>query len=1091
MEFRLLGPVEVVSDTGEALSLAREKERRLLAILVMNAGRVVPKEKLIFHVRDDNPEGVTEGTFRSYLTHVKQVVDGAGDQARLVTRDGGYELQVPPSCVDERRFSQLRHRADVAARDGNPALAVALLRSAEALWRGTALGDLDGQWASTTRFSLEEDRRSIVLKRIGLQLDLGHHTELLGELRRLRAQHPDDETCAAYEMKALYWCGRKMDALDVYHKVRNCLDDKAALEPGPELAELHQRILHGDLARPEASRKPQPPEHSARMPLRDTAFVGRAEDLQALTATDPETPQVWVISGLSGTGKTRLAVEAASRMAGETLYLDYAAVAKASLGADEALRRLLEMARVQPPPGGRAGLAASWRRELAHRRVTVILDNVPDADAVVSLLPGSGSSRVFITARRRLHGIAGAANLVLDILPEPDAIALFNETAGKRAPGPEAGASAVRWCGRLPSAVIHAAARLRSDGHLPALTGSADSMDTGEANERLQAVLDSSLSALGDGEQRLLRFLGVSPCPSFGAESAAAVAGVPVQAADEMITSLFEHCVVDHAAGDGFKLYDLFRDYAAFRAARDIPGSDRRDAERRLLDHYLREADRADRVLYPYRHHRGRLLPPQRPDPDSIAQSSRWLTAEWRNVLAVAEHAGQHEWQRHCADLAHSIAGFLDLEGHLAEAGDAYGQALRACRDLGDNPRTARALIDLSIACLGSGHQQQALAHAREALALYRTIGDRGGQAVAVDRIGVICHFSGNFLEMRAYEQEARSLFIQAGDLTGEAEALFHYGISCIDLGNIGEGVTNFYASLDIFERSGDRRGELSVLNSVGEVERLQGHYQEALDLYRRALSICHSLGARRKIAPLVQNIGQVYLYKGDPRRALAEFKQALAASREIGDVPWQARAMCDCGDAYLALGNQGKSGKYYRQAASLADQIGDLLVKEKALRGTADTYRESGAPDEALHYYQEALRLAREVPDPHQHALILDGIAETMLRSGDADGWRIHLRQACDLYRDAGAAEDERSARLRLGELDDSGVDEGPFPATSALKDRRSSNLDTFQWHVPCWLCDGCAVGWGRQRVMQSGMAIPCLHGQHGHCDRDDHCEH
>lgn len=1017
MEFRLLGPVEVVSDAGEALPLKRQKESCLLAVLVMNVGQVVPKRTLVSRVWGDEPGGAAEGTFRSYLYEVKQVVDALGGQARLVTRDGGYELRVPADCVDAHRFTQLRHRADVAARGGDREQAVTLRCEAEALWRGTALGGLDGQWASTTRLSLEEDRRSNVLKRIGLQLDLGQHFELLGELRRLRAQHPGDETCAAQEMTALYRCGRKMDALDVYHTVRNLVADRTGLEPGPELAGLYQRILRDDLVLPDAGHpgtiQPRPPDHSAAMPLPDTAFAGRTEEIRALTAAGPEAPRVWVISGISGIGKTRLAVEAASRMAGETIYLDYAAEAKTPLGADGRVRRLPEM---------------------AGRQMTVIVDNVPDADVLASVLPKAGPSRVFVTARHRLHGIAGASELVLDALPEPDAIALFSQIAGKASPGPDAVAMAVRWCGRLPKAITLAAAGLRHDSPLPASVGSADSIDTGEMNETLRSVLDSSFEALDAGGQRLLRFLGMNPCPSFTAESAAAVADVPVRTAAEMITSLFDHCVVDHAAGGGFSLYDLFQGYAADRAVRDLPRRDRRDAERRLLEHYLREADRADRTLYPHRRRSGPqaiLLPSQRPDPDSIAQSSRWLTAEWRNVLAAAEYAGQHEWQQYCADLAHVIAGFVDLEGHWAEAADTYARAVRACRDLGDKPRTARALIDLSNACRDKGLQKQALAHAREALALYRSLGDRDGQGVASDRIGVICHYSGNFLEMRAYEAEARSLFVQAGDVTGEAEALFHYGISCMRLGNIGEGMKNFYASLDIFERSGDQRAEFSVLNSVGDAKLREGHYQEALDLYQRALSICHDLGARGKVASLTQNIGLVYLYKGDPRRALAEFKQALAAFCEIGDVPWQARAMCDCGDGYLALGNWEKSRKYYRQAASLAEQIGDLLVQEKALRGLADIYRELDSPDEALRCYRDALNLVREVQDPHQHGLIIDGMAETMLRTGDADAWRIHLRQAADLYRDAGAVDDERSARLRLGELDDFGADEGPPPVS------------------------------------------------------------
>ncbi|MBO0804553.1 MAG: tetratricopeptide repeat protein [Nocardiopsaceae bacterium] len=1040
MEFKLLGPVEIIGDTGQPLTLARARERCLLAVLLLNAGQALSAGKLISCIQDDD-QGMAEATFRTYLSHVKGVVDAMGGQAQLTAREGGYQLRVPPDSVDVHRFTRLRHQADAAARSGNIDQAVAQLYEAEALWRGPALTGLGGRWAEATRAGLEEERRACALKRIGLELDLGHHAELLGELRRLSAQYPHDETCARYAMTALYRCGRQADALDVYRQVRDRLIDDQGIEPGPELVALHQRILDQDprLSRPDAPRKSPSADHSPRLPLPATAFVGRAEEIRMLTAVGPETSRVRIISGLPGVGKTRLSLEVASRMRDRfpdgALYLEFHANdgTQIPLDTDGALRRLLEMAGVRSSalPRGTAEMTALWQGELATRKMIVVLDDVPDAASVAPLVPRDGSCCVFITARQRLHGIVGASELGLDVLPEQEAITLFDQVAGPGKGGdPDAAAQAVRACGHLPLAIALTASRLRGAGRSTTpedpVEGATEfrifPAETSEMGESLLSVLDASFQALTADEQRIFRFLGMNPCPSLTVGSAAAIADMPMSAAQTMIEALYDRHFVEHAVGGGFRLHDLLKDYAAFRAKRDITGSDRRDAERRLLSYYLDHADRADRDLYPHRKRtplQATFPPPQRTGYDSPVNSREWLESEWRNALTVAEYAGRHEWKRHCAELAHVLAEFLDIRGYWDEAAGAHSHALRACRDLGDQSWTARALIDLSRACQRKGLRQDALVHAQDALDFYRSVGDRRGEASATGWMGLIYYYSGKFRESLAYGQDARSLYAQYGDLADEARVIFHCGISCMELGRLSESLALLRESLAIFERSGNAHSLARTLNSLGEVSRRQGYHREALENYRRALSIFRDIGARHESATVMQNIGQVYLYKGGPERALAEFRCALAAFREIGDVPWQARALCDCGDAYLSMDDYEQCLVYYQQAASIAERIGDLHVRVVAFRGIADANRGSDRPKEAMHHYREALKLVQEIGDPYQHATILDGIAKTMLRTGKADAGRIYLRQALDLYQASGAVE-AKSAALRLQMLGD-----------------------------------------------------------------------
>jgi DNA-binding SARP family transcriptional activator/tetratricopeptide (TPR) repeat protein len=1035
MEFKLLGSLEVTLDGHHVALPTRAKERCLLAVLLMNAGTTVSAGELIHCVWDDDDP--TESTFRSYLAHVREFLACMGGRARLAREEGGYRLLLEPDSIDLHRFHGLQDRATAAARAGSADEAVALLCEAEALWRGPALGGLPGQWVSAIRGSLEEDRLACVKKRAGLELDLGHHAELAGELRRLSTRYPFDETLIAYEMTALYRSGRQADALAVYRQARNRLVAQG-IEPGPALAALHQSILRQDLQPPKARlhRRPISALQPAVAPAPVGAFVGRTQEIRDLTAGRPGPARVSVITGMPGVGKTRLAVEAALRLADSypdgQLYLEFHAhqAGAAPLGTDEALRRLLEMAGVGLPlaPQNRRELIALWQGELASNRMIIILDDVIDANVIAPLLPRAGACAVLITARQRLPDVADASMLTLSALPEHDAITLFTLTAGVgSADDRDAVGRVVRSFGCLPLAVTLAASRVREDG------GPSDATELiGEITEsgalpavaqaaggQLLSALEASYKGLPEGQQRFFRLLGVSPCTTFTPESAAAIAGVPVPRAQEMMRTLLERHLVEHAAGDRVRFHDLLRTYATFCAERDSPRQERRDSERQLLDYYLRTADDADRHLYHHREHGARDLAPTAEgaahDPSESARE--WLEAEWLNVVKTADYAARHEWKWHCTELAHALSEFLDIRGCWDEALNLHTLALRASRDLGDQRLTGRALIDLSRTCQQKGMHQQALAHAQMALEESQSAGDQHGAALAADRMGVICYYAGRFREALAHKQEARTLYANSGDLAGEAEAVFHCGVSSLNLGRLSESLQHFHQALAFFRNSGNMHWTAKTLNSIAEINLRRGYHREALDDYQKALSIYRSMGARPEHATVMQNIGQVHLYKGNPERALAEFRCALAAYREIRDLPGQARAMCDLGDAYLAMDDYNQCLLYYEEAAKAAEQVGDLYARAIALRGAGNAHRISDRPEEAMSHYSDALRIAQEIEEPYQHALILDGMAETMLRAGRHNAGRIYLRQALDLYKIAGAIE-AATTEIRLEAL-------------------------------------------------------------------------
>lgn len=442
MELNILGPLEV-SPAGRLTALRRAKERCLLAILAISPGEVMPSETLIHRVWDeDNPSATMVRTLQSYMSHVRDVLTEPDGTAYLETGSDGYRLTLERERIDVHRFLRLRGQGYAVAQSGDAEHAVLLLREAEALWRGPALAGMAGRWIAAMRKSFGEEQRSVIFERIRLELDLGRHAELTGELQRLSAQFPDDEQRTAYEMMALYRSGRQAEALSLFQELRDRLDEQG-LEPGPGLFVLQQRILRHDpdLTVTAARKHSVPPRSGDTLPPRLRGFVGRADEIRALIGDDQSRPPlVKVIEGMGGVGKTALAVEVAwllgSQYPDPPLYLNLQAhvPGQAPLGAAEALRQLLEVLGVPPAKAPRSmrEMTALWQQELTRRRSVVILDDVPGRDAIAPVLPRGGECLVLITTRRHMADVQASLTLSLGVLPEADAIALFTRRQSAR-----------------------------------------------------------------------------------------------------------------------------------------------------------------------------------------------------------------------------------------------------------------------------------------------------------------------------------------------------------------------------------------------------------------------------------------------------------------------------------------------------------------------------------------------------------------------------------------------------------------------------------------------------------------------------------
>ncbi len=293
MEFRILGLLEVWHN-DLPIDVGGERQRALLALLLLNAGQVVSSDRLIDELWGDDPPQTGVKALQMRVSELRKSFEDSGiEDAVVVTRSPGYLVEMEPDQLDLQRFERLVREGEQAAADGDSRRASVRLREALALWRGPPLADC--QWAPFAHAAanrLDELRLEALEKRIDADLALGAHEDILGELRELVAAHPFRERFRAQLVLALRRSGDQAGAITEYRAAEQTLLDELGIEPSASLRELGRRVESNDpsldLAAPAASTETQaeqPPAVSIAPAERSILVVTSAmESLHALLA---------------------------------------------------------------------------------------------------------------------------------------------------------------------------------------------------------------------------------------------------------------------------------------------------------------------------------------------------------------------------------------------------------------------------------------------------------------------------------------------------------------------------------------------------------------------------------------------------------------------------------------------------------------------------------------------------------------------------------------------------------------------------------------------------------------------------------------
>jgi predicted ATPase/DNA-binding SARP family transcriptional activator/class 3 adenylate cyclase len=244
VEFRILGSLEVVGDTGAGIAVGGNRERAVLALLLLSANRVVSSEALADDLWGEHPPEDPAHAIRVHVSRLRKALREAGGDEIVVTQSPGYVVRVDPMDVDAGRFDSLVTQAREHLADGRPEQAATSLRIALGLWRGPALADVaDAPRARAEAARLEEARLSALEDRVEAELSCGRHGQLVAELDALTRAHPLRERLWGHRMVALYRAGRQAEALRAYQDVRTILSEELGLEPAIALQRLEAAIL--------------------------------------------------------------------------------------------------------------------------------------------------------------------------------------------------------------------------------------------------------------------------------------------------------------------------------------------------------------------------------------------------------------------------------------------------------------------------------------------------------------------------------------------------------------------------------------------------------------------------------------------------------------------------------------------------------------------------------------------------------------------------------------------------------------------------------------------------------------------------------
>ncbi|MFI7503119.1 tetratricopeptide repeat protein [Streptomyces sp. NPDC049687] len=639
-------------------------------------------------------------------------------------------------------------------------------------------------------------------------------------------------------------------------------------------------------------------------------FTGRDEESERLLAAlDPAgRVRVAAVAGLGGVGKTALALHVAHTarergwFPGGALFVDMRGYDEVPSTSDHAVLSLLcalggGEGREEDPYG-------RYRAELARRApVLIVLDNVSDPARVAPVLPGEGNGHRVLITSREVQDALPLRQFTIGVLETEDACRLVDRSLREHDPEdrraaeePEAVRELVDLCGRLPLALLIAAALLRRRRPRPVTTLTAElreaadrvralrfkGVDQYRRELALRPVFDVMYGRLEPETARVLRAFGQAPTPEVWMGSAVVLASMPIEELRPLLDDLVAASLLTaDPGGELWRMHDLVQVYVRGVAAGDPQATEEaRTARRHLLDVAETGLRAANNCLRPGSH-------PDAPDAfmGDYRRALNWLDAERRTLLG--------------------LAGWMDC----------------------DDPVTATTAMALGLNLDAYLHLRRAfhdwLEVARSAHRTARRLGDTVALAAACQSLGVCLNRLGRHEEGVPFLYRATELWAETENRRSEAGTWANLGAVLRQLGRHAEALEAHHRSLDLYSALGDRGSLGSVLGNYAIVLYALARYDDALRANATALSIHLELGNRSGEAGAYCFLGHLCMVAGRTAQAADEYLRSARLYLELDDPHSAATACLHMGHALRTLGRHAQADHILGIAAQLFTSAG------------------------------------------------------------------------------------------------------------------------------------------------------------------------
>lgn len=972
----------------------------VLGVLLVHLGKEVTFDQLTKYLWSSNPPRTARSVIQVQVSHLRRVFPGI-----IKTTPGGYMADVPPEAVDLHRFRSLCSEAVSTSSEKG----ADLWKQALDCWRGIPFSGVgsDDLYDAVVRPLLEE-RWTAVISWANCALSDGLYADVVSYLTPLVRSEPLRERAQYLLISALWKGGERATALRAYEDLRLRLAEELGVGPGPELAELHTRILReeeSDIRKDTFDGAPSEESGDESVASGDFVvrndlprdipdFAGREDSLRYLMEFGDDGrsgARVCAVTGSGGSGKTTIAVRAAYRLAPRfpdgQLFLDLHGYStdKDPLGAFAALGSLLRAVGVpaEAVPDSMDERSALWRATLVGRRLLIVLDNARSYSQVSPLLPSAPESLVFITSRNDLAGLNGARYLPLPMLSEKSSIEFLTLVLGEERVRDDLAhaVEVVRMCGCMPLALRVIAGRMLSR---PRWTFEHVVRRLGEQSRRLrelqvdgrsvEAVIDLSYQSLPPDQQRVFLLLGLAVGRSLDLGGAATVLDVSLEEADDLLQELVSVCLIEEQRSDVYRFHDLVGEFARYRALRTVPEAEASEARLRQAEYYMSMAQRAADLLGPRAHSEVKSVGGSRyqRELNHRAEAEAWFEIHQDNIADVVDFYaslgnGEDAWR-----MADAVWRFYALRGQMG--------------------------------LLLSSHEK--------ALAISRSQGNERGSAVTLIGLGIAHYITSRFDAALELLKEAHDILDRIGDSRGVIRALANLGMVYERLGRIHDSAKCLHGVLDQALILGDQRLEALQCGNLGALYLTLGDHGKAFEMAQRVVAMGAKEGLESIRAHAMWVIGESRVGLGDVGGALRSLDEAMELTLSLGLVGKQVYVHNSLGIAYRAAGEWDTAVNAHTSALALADKRGQHNGSAEIRVDLGMTYAAAGRHSEALGELERAHAIAVERSERYMVARAALALGRLPAPVMAADRARGFLSEAEEIFTELGLAEAEQARK-------------------------------------------------------------------------------